>query len=117
MFSEACLSHSVYRECLCIMSFPVWLSGPMFFLGGPLPGPMFLAGGYMSKGVSGDGVSVWGRGSLSGDGGISFWPGSLSRRGLCPERSVYEGNLSIETAAESEMRAIDILVECFLVLF
>ena len=73
---------------------------------------------------------LWGWGSLSGDGvlclemGLSVWEwgvsvqrGSLSRRGLCPGRSMSKGDLSIETPEESEMRAIRILGECFLVVF
>ena len=53
MFSEACVSHSVHKGGLCMMSLPVWLSGPMFLLGVSVPGPMFLLG------ISVQGVFVW----------------------------------------------------------
>ena len=38
IFSEACVSHSVHGEGFCMMSLPVWLSGPTSLLGGLCPG-------------------------------------------------------------------------------
>ena len=58
----------------------------------------------MSKAVSGDGVSVWGW-------GVSVRRGSLSKKVSVQGGSLYRD------PAEREMRAIRILVECFLVLF
>ena len=58
----------------CMMSLPVWLSGPMFPLGREVsvPGPMFLLGGLcpgasLSGGVCPGGVCVWGVCLYQGD--------------------------------------------------
>ena len=47
-----------------MLSFPAWLPGHMFILGGvSVPGPIDLLGGMS---VSRGGVSVWGGGSVQG---------------------------------------------------
>ena len=52
IFSKACVSHSVHRECLCMIILPVWLPGPMFLHGVSVPGPMFLRGGLPPGGLN-----------------------------------------------------------------
>ena len=52
MFLHLSVSHSVQRGDLCMMSLPVWLPGPMFFLGVHVSGPMFLPGGGLCPGGS-----------------------------------------------------------------
>ena len=44
IFSQACVSHSVHRGGLFMMSLPVCLPGPMFLLGVYVSGPIFLLG-------------------------------------------------------------------------
>ena len=57
MFLEASVSHSVHVRGLCMMSFPVWLPGPMFVLEGvSVPGPMFHPEGGFCPG----GICPWG---------------------------------------------------------
>ena len=93
IFLQACVSHSVHRWGLCMMSYPVWLPGLMFLLGGLCPGGLCPRGvsvqeGSQSRGVSVQGVSVW---------------GSLSEGS--PPRT--------ETPLYGEEWAVCILLECF----
>ena len=105
MFSEACVSHSVHRECVCMMSLPVWLPGPMFFLGGPLPGPMFLPGVPMSKGVSGDGGLCLGMGGFC-PAGVSVQEGSLSRKVYVKGGFLYRDPRRIRNAGDMHPRGM-----------
>ena len=73
------------------MSFPVWLPGPMFFIGVSVPGSMFLQGEGMSlsKGVSVQGVSIKGisiKGNLCPEGCLSR---SVSVQRALPESRQY----------------------------
>ena len=75
-----------------MMSFPVWLPGPMFFIGVSLPGSMFLQGEGMSlsKGVSVQEVSVQGvsiKGiSIKGN----LCPGGCLSRSVSVQRALPE---------------------------
>ena len=92
MFLHLSVSHSVQRG-LCMMSFPVWLPGPMFLLGGSMSlVPCSFQEGSVSRGQS------------------------LSRGVLCGEVSVWEGVSVRETPPYGEERAVRILLECFLLL-
>ena len=59
MFLQLCVILFMGGGGLCIKSLPVWLPGALFLLGVSVPSPMLFLR------VSGQGVSVWGRGFLS----------------------------------------------------
>ena len=113
MFSEA----FVFQHgggCLCMMSLPVWLPGPMFLLGVSVSGPIFL----LARGVFVQGVCL---GSLSGAIsvlGVSVQT-SLSRESLSG-RSLSGGHCPGKPPGQrppwcSKERVVLILLECILV--
>ena len=96
IFTGVCLS----RGGLCMMSLPVWLSGPIFLL--------------------------WGLQGVSVSSEVSVQEGSLSRRslsrrvsvqgGLCPGGSPWQNPAPRQRLPLSgEERSVRILLECFLV--
>ena len=102
-----------------MMSLPVWLPGPMFFLGRiSVSGPMFLLG----RGVSVQGVCAGGLcprklclGDVSVQAGVC--PGGLGPGGSLSRWVSVQGGLCRETPPpESEMWVVCILLECFLVI-
>ena len=83
------------RGCICMMSLPVWLPGPMILRGVSVPCTMSLPGGLPTGGM---GYVYRGRLPTEGEGGLPTEEG-LDRH-----------------PPEPEKRAVRILLECFLVI-
>ena len=88
VFTRGC--HSVRGGCLCMMSLPVWLPGPMF----------------LSRGVSIQGVSVR---------GVFVQEGSLSRETLCQYSKERAVRILLECILVSFLDSVNYLTDSYFV--